>query len=106
MRVPLRWFVPTLARRGLIKQMHGHGMGRHQRHEIHAIGQRDITALADYLGDKPYFMGEQPCTLDATVYAFVANLLWAPVASPLQRHAQQYPQLEAYCARMRSRYYP
>lgn len=104
--VPLRWFVPTLARRGLIKQMHGHGMGRHQAEEIHAIGQRDITALANYLGDKPYFLGEQPCALDATVYAFVANLLWAPVASPLQRHAQQYPQLEAYCARMRSRYYP
>lgn len=106
MHVPLRWFVPPLARRGLIKEMHGHGMGRHQAGEIHAIGQRDITALANYLGDKPYFMGEQPCALDATVYAFVANLLWAPVASPLQRHAQQYPQLEAYCARMRSRYYP
>lgn len=104
--VPLRWLVPSMARRGLVKELHGHGMGRHQRQEIHAIGQRDITALADYLGDKPYFMGEQPCALDATVYAFVANLLWAPVESALKQHAQRYPQLEAYCARMRSRYYP
>ena len=105
MPVPLRWLVPTLARRGLIKELHGHGMGRHQGHEILVIGQRDITALADYLGDKPYFMGEQPCTLDATVYAFVANLLWAPVESALKQHAQRFPQLEAYCARMRSQYY-
>lgn len=104
--VPLKWLLPTLARRGLIKQLHGHGMGRHRADEIHAIGRRDITALADYLGNKPFFMGDQPCALDATVYAFVANLLWAPVESPLKRHAGQYPQLEAYCARMRARYYP
>ena len=103
--LPLKWVVPTLARRGLVKEIHGHGMGRHAENEIHAIGQHDITALADYLGAKPYFMGEQPCALDATVYAFVANLLWAPVESALKQHAQKYPQLEAYCQRMRTRYY-
>jgi glutathione S-transferase len=88
------------------KQLHGHGMGRHREADIYAIGQRDITALADFLGDKPYFLGETPCSLDATAYAFLANLLWVPVESPLKQHARQYPQLEAYCQRMRSRYYP
>ncbi len=103
---PLRWIVPPLARRGMRKQLHGHGMGRHREADIYAIGQRDITALADFLGDKPYFLGETPCSLDATAYAFLANLLWVPVESPLKQHARQYPQLEAYCQRMRSRYYP
>jgi glutathione S-transferase len=80
-------------------------MGRHTQAEIHAIGQRDITALAHFLADKPYFMGEQPCSLDATAYAFVANVVMAPVESALKLHAKKYPQLEAYCQRMRSRYY-
>lgn len=102
---PLKWIVPPLARRGLGKEMHGHGMGRHAPDEILAIGRRDITALADFLGDEPYFMGEQPCSLDATAYAFIANLNWAPVESNLKQHARQYPQLEAYCRRMRARYY-
>lgn len=101
----LRWIVPPLARRGLRQQFHGQGMGRHSEADIMAIGQRDITALAEFLGDKPYFLGEQPCTLDATAYAFLANLLWAPLDTPLKQHAQQYPQLEAYCQRMRKRYY-
>ena len=69
------------------------------------IGRRDISALADFLSDKPYFMGEQPCSLDASAYAFLANLLWVPVESELKRHAMQYAQLDAYCQRMRARYY-
>ena len=103
--VPLRWIVPTLARRGLRQQLRGHGMGRHSAQEIHAIGQRDITALADFLGHKPYFMGDEPCSLDASAYAFLANLVWVPLESPLKQHAARYPQLEVYCRRMRSHYY-
>ena len=103
--VPLKWVVPSVARRGLIRELRGHGMGRHSEQEIIALGQADITALADFLGDKRYFMGSEPCSLDACAYAFVANLLWVPVESELKRHAQRFPQLLAYCERMRARYY-
>ncbi|HQR53685.1 MAG TPA: glutathione S-transferase family protein [Burkholderiales bacterium] len=103
---PLRPLVATVARRGMRKELWGHGMGRHSAEEIQAIGRADLTALADFLGDTPYFMGERPTSLDACAYAFLANLLWAPLETPLQAHAQNYPQLEAYCRRMRNRYYP
>ena len=102
---PLSWIVPPLARRGMAKALHSQGMGRHSRQEINALGCSDLTALADFLGDKPYFMGEQPCSLDAVAYGFLANLLWVPLESALKRHAQQFPQLERYCQRMKSRYY-
>lgn len=102
---PLRWFIPTLARRAMRQQLHGHGMGRHTAQEIYAIAARDITALDDFLSDKPYFMGDEPCALDASAYAFLANIVWVPMASALQQHALQYPRLEVYCRRMRSRYY-
>jgi glutathione S-transferase len=104
--VPLRWFVPALARRGLRAELHGHGMGRHGPAEIHAIGCRDVTAIADFLADKPFMLGATPSSLDATAYAFLANLLWAPIGSPIQQHAGRYPNLEAYCQRMKARYYP
>lgn len=103
--VPLRWILPPLARRGLRAEMRGHGMGRHGAAEIHAIGCRDVSAIADFLADKPYMLGERPSTLDATAYGFLANLLWAPVDSPVQRHARERPNLEAYCRRMQARYF-
>jgi glutathione S-transferase len=105
MPLPLRWIVPSLARRGLRAELHGQGMGRHSAAEIHAIGCRDVTAVADFLADKAFMLGEQPCSLDATAHAFLANLLWAPVDSPIQRHARSRLTLEAYCQRMKARYF-
>jgi glutathione S-transferase len=105
MPLPMRWIVPSLARRGLRGQMRGHGIGRHSAEEICKIGSQDVVALADFLADKPYLMGQQPRSIDASAYAFMANLLWAPVDSPIKRQAQARPNLEAYCQRMRARYY-
>ena len=51
-------------------------MGRHCEAQIHAIGKRDITALAGFMGDKPYFMGTEPCLIDARSYGFLANIDW------------------------------
>lgn len=102
---PLSWILPPLARRGLRQELRGHGMGRHPVAEIHAIGCRDITAVADFLGDQPFMLGDRPSSLDAIAYAFLANLLWAPVDSPLRRHARARPTLEAYCRRMQARYF-
>jgi glutathione S-transferase len=103
MPAPMKWFVPALARRGILAQLRGQGMGRHSAAEIHAIGCRDITAIADFLADKPFMLGDQAHSIDATAYAFLANLLWVPIDSPIQRHAQARPTLDAYCRRMKER---
>ncbi len=101
----LKQVVPHLARRGMRQQMHGHGMGRHSRDEIYAMGSRDIEALAHILGDQSYFMGDQPTSLDAVAYAFLATLMWIPIASPLLDQTKKFPQLEAYCQRIKARFY-
>jgi glutathione S-transferase len=103
---PLRWLLPPLARRGLKGQLRGHGMGRHSPAQIHAIACRDVDAVSELLGDQPFMLGDKPHGIDATAYAFLANLLWAPIDSPVQRHARARPNLEAYCLRMKARYFP
>ena len=51
MSAPLSWVVPPMARRNMAKELHGHGLGRHSREDIHTLGCNDITALAGYLAD-------------------------------------------------------
>ena len=35
----------------------------------------------------------------------LANLLWVPIDLPIRRQAQKLPNLEAYCQRMKARYF-
>jgi glutathione S-transferase len=106
LKFPLRQIIPPLARRGLRKQLHAQGTGRHSREAIYAIGCRDVVALAELLGEQAYFLGDAPSSIDATAYAFIANLLWAPFDMPIRAQAQKLPRLEAYCQRMKARYFP
>lgn len=101
----LRTLVPLLARSKLRRDILGHGYGRHTLQQLYAIGCRDLDALATQLGQQPYIMGEFPCSLDACVFGFAINLLWAPLDNPIKAHAQRYPQLDAYCRRMWAAYY-
>ncbi len=103
---PLRLFVPNLARKSVFKSLAGHGMGKHTAAEMYEIGCRDVTALSDFLGDKPYLLGAQPTSIDANVYAIISNILWAPIVSPLQACAQNLTNLGSYCDRIKASFYP
>lgn len=105
LKFPMRHLMPLMARRNVRKELHGQGTGRHSRDEIYAIGCRDIGALSEMLDDQPYFLGTEPSSVDAIAYAFCASLLWAPFDMPIRAHAQSLPNLEAYCQRMKARYY-
>ncbi|MEG4801528.1 glutathione S-transferase family protein [Microcoleus sp. ARI1-B5] len=70
-------------RKTVLSQMYGQGIGRHSSEEIIQIICADFQALSDFLADKPFFMGEQPTTLDATAYAYVGNFIKPPYGSSI-----------------------
>ncbi len=98
-------FVTGLIRRDVVKSVRNQGVGRHSEAQINAIGIKLLTAVADWLGDKPFMLGEQPRTLDATAYAFLIGILDAPIEGPIKAHLQSRANLVAYCARMKARYW-
>jgi glutathione S-transferase len=100
-----RPLVAPIARRGVRKQLMGHGIGRHSAEEIHAIGRRDIGALANVLGDQPFFFGDAPTGFDAVAYGFLANIVEVPIASPVKDEGLRRANLPAYLARMRDRFW-
>ena len=93
-------------RQQILVEFHEQGMGRHSAEENYELAKADLTALADYLGDQPYFLGEQPTSLDATAYSWLAHIMHVPFQGPVKQYAQSRANLVTYCRRMQERYYP
>ncbi|KAJ3149574.1 hypothetical protein HDU89_003627 [Geranomyces variabilis] len=95
-------FIARMVRRGTGKKLMLQGLGKHTRDEIYEIGARDLKAVADFLGDKLFMMGDEPTTVDASVFAVLAEILWIPVEFPMKAYAYaELPVLDAYLHRMR-----
>lgn len=103
--VPVRRIIGPIARRGVRRQLHGHGLGLHSRDEIYAIGRGDIQAVADFLADKPYLMGEAATEIDAIAYGFLANIMRPPGDGPLKRQAVGRIDLVEYLSRIERQYF-
>ncbi len=98
-------FILTAARRGTKAQLIQQGTGRLSRDAIMEKGLALLGAISDFLGDKPFFLGDRPSSLDATAYAFLSGILWAPFEGPLKSFTHGRPNLVAYCERMHKAYW-
>ncbi|MBI2993629.1 MAG: glutathione S-transferase family protein [Gammaproteobacteria bacterium] len=103
---PLRVLVPMAAQRRVKKSLYIHGLGRHSDDEILDIAKRDLKALSDYLGDKEWFFGKGPTTLDVFAFAFVGGLVIPPFHSRMAEAARSFPNLVRFVERVKAKYYP
>ena len=103
---PVRPVVIALVRRQVRKSLHAQGMGRHSPEEKVRLAVRDVDAIADYLGDKRYFMGSEPSSVDATLFAFAIGILCPLFETPIRTAAERHDNLRRYVGRMTARYYP
>ncbi|HJL20454.1 MAG TPA: glutathione S-transferase family protein [Sandaracinaceae bacterium LLY-WYZ-13_1] len=97
---PVRAVARPLIRRRILRDLRGQGVLRHAPEEVAQLGRADLDALAQQLGDQPHVMGAKPCSLDATVAAFLAVLLRVPFDNPLARAARRHDNLVRYTNRM------
>ena len=87
-------------------QLLGHGLGRLSEEAAFSLGREDLDALSEFLADKPYFMGERSCSLDASAYGILINTLGCPIESPLKDYALTRTNLVAYCQRIQAECFP
>lgn len=102
---PVRQIVAPIARRGVRRQLEAHGIGRHSRGEIHAIGRADVGSIAEFLADKPFLMGEKATQIDAVAYGLLANIAYVPIKSPVKEEVKSRANLVDYLERIRGRYF-
>lgn len=103
---PVRRLVVTMIRRQMRRNLWGQGLGRHSEGELAQLAERTITSLADFLGDKPYLMGQRVCGADAAIFPFVAGFLSRTFNTPTRSAFERRANLIAYADRMMGQYYP
>ena len=81
-----------------------HGMGLRTHEDIVKCLAEDFDALSDFLGDKPFFLGEEPTSYDATIYSTVRHVTDSPWDWAGRDYARSKTNLIAYADRMRSRF--
>lgn len=91
-----------LIRRNLLRQMRFMGLKPNNPKAAYAKGNTILDALSQSLGDKDFFLDDQPRSLDMSAYAFLANILDQQQSNPLQDHGRTLDNLVAYCKRMKA----
>jgi glutathione S-transferase len=104
--LPLRWIVPPVVAAQLRKQLYARGLGRHDEAEILSQGRSDLDALSRLLGDRPYFLGDRPSSIDACVFGFLGVTVYVQGDNPLFAYAASLKNLKGYTERMRAQYFP
>lgn len=102
----IRSFVANRVQNRVRSRLVGHGIGLHTQMEIYQLGMQDLMAIATHLGQKSFFMGEEPTSIDACLYAYLANFIESEAQSPMVAYCKSNPAFLAYCARMKERFYP
>lgn len=100
--MPLRYVIPVLAKRGVTRQLMGHGMGLHSRDEIYNLAAADLDALSDFLGDQDFYFGSKPTLADATLYGLFVNIILPAFAGPLKDYASGKQNLVDHAKRMQA----
>jgi len=66
-----------------------------------------LNLLSTKLGDKPFFFGSKPSSLDALVFGYIAPLLKAPLPNAaLQQHLKGCKNLAQFSARILDEHFP
>ena len=80
------------------------GMGLREHEDVVKCLQEDLDALSTFLGDKPFFLGEEPTSYDATIYSTFRHVADVPWDWAGRDYARSKTNLVAYADRMRARF--
>ena len=93
---------PKLDQGKCVKCLEAHEIGKHNKEEIYAIGEKDLRAMSAFLGDKEFFMGSDPSTIDCTMFGLLSCLLHTAESSPLAKVVKEdLKNLGDFCDRMK-----
>ena len=73
------------------------GIGRYAPNDAYARGLADLKVLADLVPAQGYVHGPKPCSIDAGIYGFIANIYFYDIDTPLKRFVVSQQNLVRHC---------
>lgn len=101
-----RPLVTSLVRRQMRKALWLQGTLRHSDEEIMAAAMADWKAVLATMTAGPYFFGDHPSSIDATLLGVLATTVLAPIQSPIRDFLRSNAEVMAYTQRMMGRFFP
>ena len=103
---PIRPLIARIVRKKVRKTQDLQGLGRHTADERLHLAIGDLNAIEVMLANQRFFLGDKPCGIDATVFAF----MWAGGCSYFNSAVGDYtrsrPMLMGYLERVKDIYFP
>lgn len=96
----IRSLVPLLLRKKMNRKLVCQGYILHDQEQVYAFGADDLEAIAAYLSITPFAVSNEPTSFDATLYAFLSNILDKTIVTPLTMALLKHESLVSYCDRM------
>jgi len=101
------YFFRYLQPYGMIMKTKMHGLGRHSLEEIAQFSFYDLEALSTLLGEKPYFSGDSPSTIDCTMFGHLVQFAYMPLDIPQKQYIKEKcPKLLEFLDRMKDTLWP
>lgn len=101
----LKWFLPNVLRKDVIKTLKRQGFGRHSETELLTKADEHFSSLSVLLGESDYFFGDQPCSFDAVAYSALCQFISVDFFNSFNQQARKYENLVQYCQRIEAKYY-
>ena len=74
--------------------------------DINKLIEEDLAALSNILGDKPYFLGDNPTAADASAFGTLENYLYdGNDATPIPAMTRRHSNLVRFVDSIRTNFY-
>eukprot|EP01120_Amphizonella_sp_Union-15-10_P017283 TRINITY_DN955_c0_g2_i1.p1 TRINITY_DN955_c0_g2~~TRINITY_DN955_c0_g2_i1.p1 ORF type:complete len:244 (-),score=47.68 TRINITY_DN955_c0_g2_i1:94-825(-) len=99
-------FVKSMIRKEAISSCELQGIAKAPINVIWEKGKKDLDALSNYLGQKKYFFGDNPSSLDCSLLGLLLCILYLPIPSPIKDYASGIENLNNYVSSMMNDLFP
>jgi glutathione S-transferase len=98
--------LPELLKSGITPGLTARGFAIENRVRVVEQALADVEAVAVFLDEKPFFMGDQVSSIDASVAAVLLHAIAMPWEDEVSRAITRQPALMRYCHSIMARYFP